>query len=80
LPEAFTSNPDLKAAAEALERLYMSPEEEEIYEAQLKLLRDERGALNSAHSRGIERGIRRVLIRQLNCKFGVVPPEVCAAH
>jgi hypothetical protein len=66
LPELFESDPDLKAAFEALEGLDLNQKEEEIYESYLKLLQDGRNEVQTDYHRYWQ----KILIHLLFRNFG----------
>jgi predicted transposase/invertase (TIGR01784 family) len=57
LPDVLKNDPEINAAIEALEHLYLNPAEREIYDARLKWLRDESGAIKKARREALEEGL-----------------------
>jgi hypothetical protein len=71
LPEYFKADPDVRTACEVLEQLKLTPEGKMVYDYQVKVLRDERSALKTAHYRGS----CLVLTHLIRRKFGDIPSE-----
>ena len=59
MPLVLKNDPDVGPAIEALEHLYLTPDEREIYKARLKWLRDERSAIKKARTEGLTEGIEK---------------------
>jgi predicted transposase/invertase (TIGR01784 family) len=57
LPKELEEIPTIKKAVDVLERMYLSDEERELYEAGLKWFRDRNIEIKSAREQGIEEGI-----------------------
>lgn len=58
LPKELEEVPTIKKALEALETMYLTEEERELYEGRLKWIRDEQIAIASAEKRGREEGMK----------------------
>jgi len=56
LPTQLKEMESIKKASELLDTVSLNAEEREIYEARLKILRDEEGAIETARLRGLEEG------------------------
>jgi predicted transposase/invertase (TIGR01784 family) len=89
LPEELKEVEPIKKASELLDKVSLNDEEREIYEARLKLLRDEEGAIETARLRGVEEGEKNKLkeivkkslqmnlsIEQINQLTGLKPDEI----
>ena len=61
LPEVIKSDPMIEKAFVTLDTLALDDKEREIYEAQLKWLRDEAAAVEKAIVKGIDIGIEKFL-------------------
>jgi len=59
LPMELKIEPEIGKAIMALECMYLTNEERELYEGQLKWLRDEAAAIKKAELRGLEEGIEK---------------------
>ena len=57
MPAVLKNDPEIGPALQALEHLYLTAEEREIYEARLKWLRDERSAIKKAQREGKKAGL-----------------------
>jgi predicted transposase/invertase (TIGR01784 family) len=56
MPVQLKNDPNIRRAIDTLEHLYLTDEEREIYEARLKWLRDEQGAIKSAERKALIKG------------------------
>ncbi|MBV7273825.1 PD-(D/E)XK nuclease family transposase [Clostridiaceae bacterium UIB06] len=59
IPEELAKDEIVRKAIEKLEIMYLDKEERELYENDLKRLRDYKAALRTAEEKGIERGIEK---------------------
>jgi predicted transposase/invertase (TIGR01784 family) len=59
IPEELAADEILKKAVEKLDVMYLNKEEREIYENDLKSIRDEMARLMTAEIRGLERGMEK---------------------
>ncbi len=79
LPEQLKEIETIEKANVILDRISLNKEQREIYEARLKSLRDEDGALQTARIRGLEEGMEKgkleVAGKLLEKKFSV--EEIC---
>lgn len=72
LPVELQVEPAIVKAATELERIGLSAEEREIYEAEVKTLMVDQIQLKDAEKRGVQ----QTLLRQLTRRIGQVPPSV----
>lgn len=78
MPAVLKNDPEIGPALEALEHLYLTAEEREIYEARLKWLRDERSAIKSAEKKALKKGIEKGM--QQGIEKGRTAEKLAIAH
>ena len=59
LLKVLESDPKIKKALDTLDRINFTEEEREVYEAQLKRLRDDIEEIRTAHDRGLKKGMEK---------------------
>jgi predicted transposase/invertase (TIGR01784 family) len=64
IPEELAIDKEVKKALEKLDIMYLDSEEREIYENDLKAMRDYKAELKTAERKGREEGIKQLILKQ----------------